>query len=283
MDPLTGRSREHHQHGQQQQDAHSASPGHGQGHGGQSYATDYANSNHSAPVTPPPPTGGPSDDDVLASLAAQRTVVATTLTDRLTHLKLLSKFWSSGDVVGAVGHLESIGTMVGDHDMVLAIVTDFLGRADLACDQMTLELAQRIFPLLDSLMFTSSGPMEAAAAQAAPNGALALTKPRRAHVAVKSATQLISMFGRLIVDVLSVDPQKVDLGLEERQRRCRACRDCIVSIHGVVMRIQHAAAQLHRERRRSQRPGSAGPSLTHSLSDSIDIFRGTYDGTFPRS
>ena len=60
---------------------------------------------------------------MLASLVAQRTVVATTLADRLTHLKLLSKYWSSGDVVGAVGHLESIGTMVGDHDMVLVSYT----------------------------------------------------------------------------------------------------------------------------------------------------------------
>ena len=91
------------------------------------------------------------------------------------------------------------------------------------------------------------------------------------------------MFGRLIVDVLNVDAQKVDLGLEERQRRCRSCRDCIVSIHGIVLRIQPAAAQLHRERKRGQRPGSAGPSLSHSLNDLIDIFRGTYDGTFPRA
>ena len=44
---------------------------------------------------------------------------------------------------------------------------------------MTLELAQRIFPLLDSLIFTSSGPLDTNAAQSAPNGALALTKPRR--------------------------------------------------------------------------------------------------------
>ena len=203
--------------------------------------------------------------------------VATTLTDRLTHLKILSKYWSSGDVVGAVGHLETIGTMVGDHDMVLAIVTDFLGRADLACDQMTLELAQRLFPLLDNLMFTSSGPLDNAAAKSSTNGSLALTKPRRAHVAVKSTTQLISMFGRLIVDVLSVDPHKVDLNLEERQRRCRVCRACIVSIRGIVLRIQPAAVQLHRERkaRAQQRPGSAAGGRAHSLNDAIEIFKGT--------
>ena len=69
--------------------------------------------------------------------------------------------------------------------------------------------SQRIFPLLDSLMFTSSGPADAAVAQTAPNGSLSVVKPRRALVAVRGTTQLVSMFGRLIVDVLNVDPQKV--------------------------------------------------------------------------
>ena len=84
---------------------------------------------------------------------------------------------------------------------------------------------------------------------------------------------------------MPLTPQ-VDLGLEERQQRCKACRNCIVSIHGIAQRIQPAAKLLAKEQRQRhsrRRPGSAGPSLSLSLADVIEIFRGTYDGTFPGS
>ena len=42
---------------------------------------------------------------------------------------------------------------------------------------------------------------------------------------------------------MPLTPQ-VDLGLEERQQRCKACRNCIVSIHGIAQRIQPAAKLL---------------------------------------
>lgn len=52
--------------------------------------------------------GGVDDDEIMASLLSQRTSVTTALSDRLTHIKLLSIKWKAGDPSGALTHLDQV-------------------------------------------------------------------------------------------------------------------------------------------------------------------------------
>ena len=116
--------------------------------------------------------------------------LATTLSNRLTHLRLLGLKWRDGDVAGAVAHLEQLSQMVqsshssgsspfpgaqpygksaspvgssGSSDRILmfGVMTDFLGRVQLReCNQqMNLELCQRLLPLLGRLIESAAAEL----------------------------------------------------------------------------------------------------------------------------
>lgn len=196
----------------------------------------------------------PSDDDILASLLSQRTALTTTLSDRLTHLRLLSMHWSSGDVTASVNHLNQIAALMAGQDRessaagrdsALAIATDFLGRVDLRTEALTLDTCQRLLPLVHRMLASSL-----AAPKRGGRGAITVAKPRRVVVAVRSALKLLRMFGRLLSDTLRSPPafsNNVDLGREERYLKCEACHDSLVRIHDAVAHVhdQSGAAALN--------------------------------------
>ena len=130
-------------------------------------APKAAAASHPATMSTPAATPAVTDDVVISSLLARRMALATTLSNRLTHLRLLELKWRDGDVAGAVTHLEQLSQMVqssrssgsgppygksaspigssGSSDRILmfGVMTDFLGRVQLKeCNQqMNLELA----------------------------------------------------------------------------------------------------------------------------------------------
>ena len=139
----------------------------------------------STPAAAPPAV---TDDVVISSLLARRMALATTLSNRLTHLRLLGLKWRDGDVAGAVTHLEQLSQMVqssrssgsgppygksaspvgssGSSDRILmfGVMTDFLGRVQLKeCNQqMNLELCQRLLPLLGRLIESAAAELPGA-------------------------------------------------------------------------------------------------------------------------
>lgn len=234
------------------------------------------------------------DDDVITSLLARRTALATTLSHRLMHLRLLGIKWRAGDVVGAVEHLEELSQMVmvesgensqqqtaavaavgsggsSDRNLIFGILVDFFGRVSLdhCRHQMTLDLSQRLLPLLSRLIGSVAAelpppcsPIDEQTAEdltndprnpslvgreeskddgSAPWSTLLLT--RRALVATKPATALLKLFGRLIQEGrLLPRAVGIDMNQEQRQKRCIMCYTSFAHIKDNVHRLRLSTA-----------------------------------------
>ncbi|CAM9247615.1 unnamed protein product [Scytosiphon promiscuus] len=97
--------------------------------------------------------GPPGDDEVIAKTLLSRAAVTSTLSNRLTHLRMLRSGWADGDISGTIlrlARLERYAVTPAD-DSPRAVVADFLWVVPLEGARVTLEHCLELMPLLEGL------------------------------------------------------------------------------------------------------------------------------------
>ena len=160
-------------------------------------------------MKPTEASSAPKDKDteeVLEKLVSQSGEVMSTLSQRLTNLRLLNQYWERGDMQIIIEHLKTI-LLTSQHDPYGCVVlADFFSSVDLKASQIiSLEVCGKLLPLLDEMLGMGSVAEEVAMA---------------GLVAVIS---LAESYGPLITDTRGVVGRHVDISREERIEKCNVC------------------------------------------------------------
>ncbi|CBN74909.1 katanin p80 subunit [Ectocarpus siliculosus] len=148
--------------------------------------------------------GPPGDDEVIAKTLLSRATATSTLSNRLTHLRMLRYGWADGDVSGTISKLTRLerSATVAD-DSPRTVVADFLWVVPLDGTRVTLDHCLELMPLLEGLWKLDAGSCVAAA--------------------TRCLESIVRRFGGFIRDTLAapVAAGRVDLAREDRIARCR--------------------------------------------------------------
>ncbi|CAM9719046.1 unnamed protein product [Ectocarpus sp. 12 AP-2014] len=148
--------------------------------------------------------GPPGDDEVIAKTLLSRATATSTLSNRLTHLRMLRYGWADGDVSGTISKLTRLerSATVAD-DSPRTVVADFLWVVPLDGAWVTLDHCLELMPLLEGLWKLDADNCVAAA--------------------TRCLESIVRRFGGFIRDTLAapVAAGRVDLAREDRIARCR--------------------------------------------------------------
>ncbi|CAN0122144.1 unnamed protein product, partial [Ectocarpus fasciculatus] len=148
--------------------------------------------------------GPPGDDEVIAKTLLSRATATSTLSNRLTHLRMLRYGWADGDVSGTISKLTRLerSATVAD-DSPRTVVADFLWVVPLDGARVTLDHCLELMPLLEGLWKLDADSCVAAA--------------------TRCLESIVRRFGGFIRDTLAapVAAGRVDLAREDRIARCR--------------------------------------------------------------
>ena len=149
----------------------------------------------------------PKDKDtaeVLDNLVNQSAEVMSTLSQRLTNLRLLNQYWERGDMSIIIDHMKTIqlsGKLDPNGCVVLA---DFFSSVDLkASNVISLEVCGKLLPVLD--------------------GMLDIDLEEVSMASLIAVISLAESYGPLIADTRGVVVRQVDISREERLEKCNSC------------------------------------------------------------
>ncbi|CAM9504852.1 unnamed protein product, partial [Hapterophycus canaliculatus] len=149
--------------------------------------------------------GPPGDDEVITKTLLSRAAVTSTLSNRLTHLRMLRYGWAEGDISGTISRLARLESrsVTATDDSPRAVVADFLWVVPLEGARVTLEHCLELMPLLEGFWKLDADSCVAAA--------------------TRCLESIVRRFGGFVRDTLGapVAAGRVDLAREERVARCR--------------------------------------------------------------
>jgi hypothetical protein len=141
-------------------------------------------------------------EEMLDRLVSQSSEVVSTLSQRLTNLKLLNQYWKGGDISTIIDHLKTI-QLTSQHDPHGCVVlADFFSSVDLkASPSMSLDVCGKILPVLDGMLGAGAGEEVSMAA-------------------LVGVISLAESYGPIIADTRGVVARHVDISREERIVKC---------------------------------------------------------------
>eukprot|EP00752_Nemacystus_decipiens_P010922 g9706.t1 len=148
--------------------------------------------------------GPPGDDEVIGKTLLSRASVTSTLSTRLTHLRMLRYGWADGDISGTIAKLARLERSATATDKSpRAVVADFLWVVPLDGAKVTLEHCLELMPLLEGLWKLDADSCVAAA--------------------TRCLESIVRRFGGFVRDTLAAPMAagRVDLAREDRVARCR--------------------------------------------------------------
>ena len=163
-------------------------------------------------------------EEVLDRLVDQSSEVMSSLSQRLTNLRLLNQYWERGDMSIIIDHLRTI-LMTSNHDPSGCVVlADFFSSVDLKASHIvSLDVCGRLLPVLDSM--------------------LALGQEEISLAALRGVISLAESYGPLIADTRGVVVRHVDISREERIEKCnvshRAFAVILDKCDGMKQKQQH--------------------------------------------
>mmetsp|Transcript_1797 Transcript_1797/g.3395 ORF Transcript_1797/g.3395 Transcript_1797/m.3395 type:complete len:787 (+) Transcript_1797:135-2495(+) len=145
-------------------------------------------------------------EEMLDRLVSQSGEIMSSLSQRLTNLRLLNQYWERGDMTVIIEHLKTI-LLTSQHDPHGCVVlADFFSSVDLKASHIvTLEVCGKLLPLLDDMLSMGSVAEEVSLA------------------GLVAVVALAEAYGPLITDTRGVVGRHVDISREERMERCNVC------------------------------------------------------------
>jgi katanin p80 WD40 repeat-containing subunit B1 len=155
-------------------------------------------------------------ENEINKLASQSFEFASTLSNRLTTLKMLRLLWEKGDLSATVDHLCNLQEGSIHNSLHLILLADFLIAIELRGNGLNLDACVRLMPMLEAMLATNEGWLNVHVVKAI----------------LKSFKSLCEAFGDLIKQTRAViGLGGVDLTREERLNRCNSCHDVMSRIN----------------------------------------------------
>jgi hypothetical protein len=157
-------------------------------------------------------------------------------------MRTLRKMWEKGDLDGVLDYLCTVQESAKHDSLQLVVLADFFCSVDLQGNGLCLDSCTRLFPLLDSILATSTHSRTLHG-----SGTLAPASEHITQSVVKALLALLGAFGEVIRGTCSSAKQAgphagVDLQRDERLSKCKVCYQSILHLR---QRISNMALQHH--------------------------------------
>ncbi|CAM9243933.1 unnamed protein product [Chrysoparadoxa australica] len=180
----------------------------------------------------------PTDDEIIARTFMSRAHLTAALSHRLTHIRIIKRLWSEGDIGGLAKHLRSLEEEASN----LAIISDFLGAVGMAHKALSLEQAMLFTPLLEGLLRASQEAQVA--------------------VGLRCCKDFVSTYGSYIHLTRRAQVQGVDLAAAERQERCDKCHELFLRLR---LQAGHVEREFYKDLALQEEAASLSQQLRHFL------------------
>lgn len=183
-----------------------------------------------------------TDDHIIGQILLGRLGLTACLSQRLEKLKELKKNWRQGDVWRCAQYCKKLVSSDEDGSQEsVAVVADFLRSIDIRNEKiMTLDVATIMLEVVSIMilgqegkdgvgMDCTAGTLSGDSTLAGETGATLKGKPH-ATIAMKSCSEIISAFGRMVHGNILSGMGKVDVAGEERKQK-------FFSMHKIIARL----------------------------------------------